>query len=337
VSKQSTDILVVGGGIIGMLTARELAMGGARVSLVERQACGRESSWAGGGIVSPLYPWRYSEAVTALASWGQAHYPGLATALQQESGIDPEWIRSGLLMLDVGDETAQALAWAGSHAHEMERLALAGLRELEPALAQGEAALWMPQIGQVRNPRLAQAARGALPVHDIEVYEDTEVQGLQVSDGRIQGVHTDRGRLAAGQVILAGGAWSAQLLQALEVVVEVEPVKGQMILYRTEPGAIRHIVLNQGKYLIPRRDGHLLAGSTLEYVPRTRPWRSCARWRRPCSRSWPRPQWSNNGPDCVPAVPPGCPTSVSIPGFAGCMSMPATSATVWSWDRPRPA
>jgi glycine oxidase len=265
VTEHSTDILVVGGGIIGMLTARELAMAGARVTLVERQECGRESSWAGGGIVSPLYPWRYSEAVTALASWGQRHYAGLAETLTQESGIDPEWIRSGLLMLDV-QEGGEARAWAAAHGHEMKQLAGAELRDLEPALAVGESGLWMPEIGQVRNPRLAQAARAALAVHGIEVMEHTEVSGLVFRDGQIRGVETDRGGIQASRVIIAGGAWSARLLQALAVGIKVEPVKGQMILYRTEPGAIRHIVLNQGKYLIPRRDGHVLAGSTLEYV-----------------------------------------------------------------------
>jgi glycine oxidase len=265
VTKHSTDILVVGGGIIGMLTARELAMAGAHVTLVERQECGRESSWAGGGIVSPLYPWRYSDAVTALAGWGQQRYAELAAALQQESGIDPEWVRSGLLMLDVAEDV-EALAWADAHGKQMEQLAGPGLRSLEPALAVGESGLWMSQIGQVRNPRLAQAARAALATHGIEVREHTEVSGLDIRDGRIHGVQTEHGAIEASRVVIAGGAWSAQLLQELAVGVEVEPVKGQMILYRIEPGAIRHIVLNQGKYLIPRRDGHVLAGSTLEYV-----------------------------------------------------------------------
>jgi glycine oxidase len=168
-------------------------------------------------------------------------------------------------MLDVG-EAPQALDWAGEHGHRMRPLDAAELHAEEPALALGKTALWMPEIGQVRNPRLAKAARGALEAHDIKVLEHTEVTGLQIRGGRVHGVETDRGKLAAERVIVAGGAWSAQLLGELGVGVEVEPVKGQMILYRAEPDAIRHIVLNQGKYVIPRRDGHILAGSTLEYV-----------------------------------------------------------------------
>lgn len=264
-NKYSTDILVVGGGILGMLTARELARAGAKVALVERGECGREASWAGGGIVSPLYPWRYSEGITALASWSQAQYPALAASLREESGIDPEWTACGLLMLD-RDEAGRAHAWAERHGHQLLDLGVGGLREAEPALAMGDGALWMPAIGQVRNPRLAKAARGTLAANGIELWEHTEVTALRVEQGRILGASSSAGDIDASRVVIAGGAWSARLLGELAGGMAVEPVKGQMILYRTEPGAIRHIVLNEGKYVIPRLDGHVLTGSTLEYV-----------------------------------------------------------------------
>jgi len=115
-SSRHFDCLVVGGGLIGMLTARELARSGLTVGLVERSETGRESTWAGGGILSPLYPWRYPEAVTALASWSQARYAKLAEDLITESGIDPEFQQNGLLILD-SDEATQAQQWADRHAH----------------------------------------------------------------------------------------------------------------------------------------------------------------------------------------------------------------------------
>ena len=264
-SGNSQDILIVGGGIIGMLTARELARAGASVRLLERGATGQESSWAGGGIISPLYPWRYEEPVTALAAWGQEHYPQLSRELFEESGIDPELLPSGLLMLDVEDGR-EAQAWATAHQHNIETLQAARLHELEPGLALGDSGLWMPDVKQIRNPRMAQAARISLQELGVVVEEHAEVTGLIVESGEICGVETIKGAYEAEQVVVASGAWSAELLQRLMVPVEVEPVKGQMILYRAQPDAIRHIVLNQGKYIIPRRDGHVLTGSTLEFV-----------------------------------------------------------------------
>src|SRR5574344_978526 len=104
-------VVVVGGGVIGLLSALMLARSGMRVTLLERQQVGREASWAGGGIVSPLYPWRYSPAVTALAHWSQDFYPQLGERLLAESGIDPEVHVTGLYWLDLEDED-EALAWA---------------------------------------------------------------------------------------------------------------------------------------------------------------------------------------------------------------------------------
>ena len=101
------DLLVIGGGAIGLLTARELRLAGADVTVLERGEPARESSWAGGGIVSPLYPWRYADAVTALAAWSQARYPALCAELRETSGIDPELERSGLL-IDAPAETVAA-------------------------------------------------------------------------------------------------------------------------------------------------------------------------------------------------------------------------------------
>ncbi|MGV8268349.1 NAD(P)/FAD-dependent oxidoreductase, partial [Pseudomonas aeruginosa] len=94
----------MGAGVIGLLTARELALAGLRVTLVDRGESGREESWAGGGIVSPLYPWRYSPAVTALAHWSQDFYPALGPRLLDETGLDPEVQTVGLCWLDLDDQ-----------------------------------------------------------------------------------------------------------------------------------------------------------------------------------------------------------------------------------------
>lgn len=92
----SKDFLIVGGGAVGMLSTLSLARSGASVQLLEAGSTGQESSWAGGGIVSPLYPWRYSAAVTALAHWSQDFYPSFAQRLLDETGVDPEVYVTGL-------------------------------------------------------------------------------------------------------------------------------------------------------------------------------------------------------------------------------------------------
>ena len=260
-----TKIVVVGGGVIGLLSAWTLARDGATVELVERGETGREASWAGGGIVSPLYPWRYSPAVTALSEWSQAFYPALAERLLAEVGLDPEVHVTGLYWLDLEDE-AQALAWG--EARGLGPVPMARVHAAVPPLGHGFArAVHLPDVANVRNPRLAQALRAALEaLPNVTVREHQEVIGLLERGGRIHGVRTPAGSWEGDAVVVAAGAWSGDLLAPLGVTLPVEPVKGQMILYRCAAGFLGSMVLAKGRYAIPRRDGHVLVGSTLEHA-----------------------------------------------------------------------
>jgi glycine oxidase len=261
-----TDCIVVGGGLIGMLTARELAGAGMSVAVLERGQAGGEASWAGGGILSPLYPWRYPESVSRLAAWSQRHYPRIAEGLKDESGVDPEWIQSGMLILDTVEKD-QALRWAQHFQAELRTLEGSEIGVCEPALGTPpQQAIWMPEVGQVRNPRMVRAARGSILARGVELREGVDVTGLIIQGGRVQGVATTQGRMEASRVIVAGGAWTPNLFEALGLHLEVVPVRGQMIVFRAQPGLVTRIVLNQGRYLIPRRDGRIVTGSTLEYV-----------------------------------------------------------------------
>lgn len=258
------DCLIVGGGLIGMLTARELTLSGMKVGLVERGDTGRESSWAGGGILSPLSPWDTPEAVTRLAEWGQRNYPELAAALQQETGIDPEWTRSGLLILD-SNKGGRAIQWAAAHSVRLEILAdRQTIAAIEPGCRAADAALWLPDAAQVRNPRLVRSLARSLELHGVMIRTSTEVTSIEIQGGRVRGAMSAAGFIAADRVVIAGGAWSAGLLAPLGIRVDIRPVRGQMLLYRAAPGVLRRIVVAEGHYLIPRRDGHVLAGSTLE-------------------------------------------------------------------------
>lgn len=260
-----SDILVIGGGVIGLMTARELADAGASVTLVEMSETGRESSWAGGGIISPLYPWRYPDAVTALARWSQHEYPQLCARLGEETGVDPELVRSGLLILDA-EEAATARAWAATHQAVIEVLDAVALEASEPGLGpRPERVLWMPEIAQVRNPRLTRALRRAIEPR-VTIREHEEVVELLVEAGRARGARSRQGEIRADQVVVCTGAWTGKLLEQIGAAPEIHPVRGQMILFFGKPGEIHHIVLSHDHYVIPRKDGRILIGSTLEEV-----------------------------------------------------------------------
>lgn len=244
------DYLIVGGGIIGLSSAFELARCGATVTVLERGACGGESSWAGGGILSPLLPWDYSSAVTDLTALSCRLFPEWTALIADMSGIDPEYRISGMRVMPPFD-AERAVSWCAGQGVRLER--------------DGDA-LALPDVAQVRNPRLMKALRLALERMGVRIVERAEVTGIVSTADRVERLETTAGFFAADRYVVAAGAWSKTLLGKQGVQLDIRPVRGQMLLYRAQPGMLRHIVLQNGAYLIPREDGHILAGSTLEDV-----------------------------------------------------------------------
>lgn len=271
-----TDYLVIGAGVSGLLLARELLRKGASVCVLDKGQSGREASWAGGGIVSPLYPWRYSDAVTALANYAQRAYPALAADLLAETGIDSQLSPSGLLMLDAEDQH-DALVWAASHQRSMRALERAAIYQREPLLAgTAQHALWMPDVANIRNPRLLQALRASITASPhVQLMEYCEVLRFDTASGKVTGIDVNHNgvckQLQAEQYVVTAGAWSGDLLTRLApqstrvAPIVVRPVKGEMLLYHTTTPLLKSIVLSKGRYLIPRTDNLILAGSTLEH------------------------------------------------------------------------
>lgn len=259
-------VVIVGGGVIGLLTAFNLAADVEQVILLDRAGLGQESSWAGGGIVSPLYPWRYSAAVTALAHWSQDFYPQLAERLLADTGVDPQVHTTGLYWLDLEDE-AQALAWAEREGRPLSSVHISTVEAAVPVLGSGYShAIYMADVANVRNPRLVKSLKAALQaLPNVTIHEQCEVLGFIREGEIIAGVHTAQGEIRGDEVVLSAGAWSGELLASLGLELPVEPVKGQMILYKCASDFLSCMVLAKGRYAIPRRDGHILVGSTLEH------------------------------------------------------------------------
>lgn len=264
-SNNKFDCIIVGGGLIGLLSAYLIAKQGRSVALLECGEIGRESSWAGGGILSPLYPWRYPDAVNELITWSRQHWDNFILQLQSESDIDPQSIKSGMLILD-HEEQAVASEWAKRFNVTMECIDQEQLKRKEPALGpEPEHALWLPDVGQVRNPRLLKSLRQAATHAGVALFEQHPATQLLTQQGKITGVICEQQRFYAPQVVVAAGAWSTKLLATVDYQLPIEPVRGQMIQFQADPSLLSHITLHQGRYVIPRRDGQILAGSTLEY------------------------------------------------------------------------
>lgn len=253
----NTSVVVVGGGIVGCLTAMQLIKQGHTVTLVERnivaaQTSG-ESSWAGAGIAFPLLPWFYQDVVNELALAGARAYPSVSAELLAETGIDPECTRSGMLIQPPFD-LQQAQAWCHRFGLQSEM--------------QGDDLL-IPEVVQIRNPRLLQSLKAWLVKHGVTLREQTQLMPLQEQEGAttIRTWQTTAGEtLSADYFVVTSGAWSFELLKQTALSLDIKPMRGQMLLYQMPPGLLPHIIYREGFYMLQRRDGHLLAGSSLEDV-----------------------------------------------------------------------
>lgn len=242
--------ILTGAGALGLATAGALLQQGASVTVLERGSVGRESSWAGGGILSPLCPWDYPEEVSRLALRGMSMFGDLAEMLRQSTGIDPEYSRSGMLVLPPLDVKA-AFQWCTAH----------GMRAEER-----EGGVLLPDVAQARNPRLLQALRARVEQLGGRIVEQCEVKQIVAEAGQVAHLATSQGNFSADAYIVTAGAWSKVLLDEHALQIDIKPIRGQMLLFKFDAPPVPHIVLKKDFYLIPRRDGHLLVGSTREDV-----------------------------------------------------------------------
>jgi len=262
---KSSDITIIGGGVIGLLTAREFFNAGATVTVIEKNTLGQESSWAGGGILMPLYPWRQADAITRLTVQSLNLYPTLAAQLLADTHKDPEWTQCGILITKNPDY-AEAVNWCKTNNVAFE---VAESHFFDAINTTPDHPLWLPTIAQARNPRLVKSLRQDLVNKGITLNEQCELIDVILDKNRITHIKTSTGLLPVQQLIISAGAWTGslfkQLFPELSLAPIVAPVKGQMLIFDAQPDTLRSMVLDGDHYLIPRRDGKILAGSTVEH------------------------------------------------------------------------
>lgn len=267
---RTTDAVIVGGGVIGLSLAYELAGAGWRVQLIERGQPGREASWAGAGILPPAGRIASADAYHELTRLAERLYPIWSAELREQTGIDNGFRRCGGIYLartetDANDLRRLGLQWRerGVVAEPLDAQALAGR---EAALS-GEALLaayWLPEEAQVRNPRHLKALAAGCAARGVEIRTGPSVDDFVVRDGRVSDVVTSGENISAGHVCVTSGPWSKALLARLGIEVSVRPIRGQMALLSSPRPLIRAVINEGRRYLVPRPDGRVLVGSTEE-------------------------------------------------------------------------
>jgi glycine oxidase len=265
--------VIIGAGVVGLSIAWRLA-GRAEVSVFDRGQAGMGASHAAAGMLAACCEAEPGEeALLALGRDSQARWPGFADELLQASGIDVELRGEGTLVLaltaDDQAELAHRLEFQNRLGLPLEWLSAAATRAKEPHLAGKIAgAVFSPQDHQVDNRKVTAALRIAAAAAGVGIHEHRPVKEISYQGGRANGVILeDRTYIAADIVVLAAGAWSRGIAGLPpDRRPPVRPVKGQMLSLRMDPAAplLNHVLWAPGAYLVPRRDGRLIVGATVE-------------------------------------------------------------------------
>jgi glycine oxidase len=269
-TSKTCDVLLIGGGVVGLSLAWELASNGTQVHVVDSGQLGREASWAAAGM---LPPGPTAEKRASCSAYDQIQ--GLShelhsdwhERLRHEVGIDNGYRPMGAVY---AAETLGALAqhtneWTrwGLEFHDLDR---AGIADLEPNLRFDGQVVLLPSECQLRPPWHLKALVAACQKMGVKLTPGCQVTGFEDQGGRVSSAVTSLGRISAGQYCLTSGCWSGQVAVGLGLNLTIRPVRGQILLLNGQPGVLQRIVNAGPRYLTPRADGRVLVGSTQEDV-----------------------------------------------------------------------
>lgn len=265
----TTDVAIIGGGAVGCAIAYYLAKAGVETTVFEKEPSGGHTSAAAAGMLAPISEATQDDPFFHLGYRSLLLYPDLAAQLKEEAGIDIMYTESGILRVALGDEEAKHLQ-AQAKAQQQRGLDVRWLdgaeaRRLEPALApEVEGAVLSPQERHISSPRLVQALARAATAAGASLRMASPVVGLLTEGKRVTGVRLHDDDVSARWVVLASGSWSGRWGRALGLSMPVFPVRGQVVALQEVSQPLRHVIYSERGYLVPKADGVVLAGTTVE-------------------------------------------------------------------------
>jgi glycine oxidase len=264
------EAVIAGGGLIGGAIALELALAGVRVAVFEQGAPGREASWAGAGILSPAPESPATIPLVPLGKASMALYPDFVARVEEISAQDVGFRAKGtleaLFSRDAPRELSTHVALHHGWGLQAEAISAEDARELEPALSpELDAAVLRPDEASVDNRVLTHAVLQAARKSGADIFTQREVQGVWREKQRCAGLLLENEKVSAQWTIIAAGSFSATIA-GVDTYAPVRPAKGQMISLRPERVKIERVLWSDKIYLVPRNDGRILAGATVEYV-----------------------------------------------------------------------
>jgi glycine oxidase len=264
------DAVIAGGGLIGGAIALELALAGVHVAIFELGEPGREASWASAGILSPAPENPATIPLVPLGKASMSLYPQFVGRVEEISGkqvgFRPKGTVEALFSRDAARELSTHVALHHGWGLRAEALSAEDARELEPALSpELEAAVLRPDEASIDNRALTQAVLDAARKSGVEIFPHREVRGVWREKQRCAGLLLENEKVSANWTIIAAGSFSASIA-GVDAYAPVRPAKGQMASLRAERLKIERVLWSDKIYLVPRNDGRILAGASLEYV-----------------------------------------------------------------------
>ena len=264
------DVVIAGGGLIGGAIALELAQAGLSVGVFERGEPGREASWASAGILSPAPETPGMIPIVPLAKASMSLYPGFVGNVEEISGqrvgYRPLGTMDALFSRDAARDLSTLIALHHGLGMNGEPLRPEEAREIEPALSPDlEAAALRPEEASIDNRALTQAVLRAAQKSGAQVFSGLGAEAISRQGGRCTGLKLHNETVSAKWTVVAAGCFSAGI-EGAESYAPVRPAKGQMISLRADALKIERVLWSEKVYLVPRNDGRILAGATVEYV-----------------------------------------------------------------------